>query len=436
MRKAEYEIILNSIAEGVFVVNLDREIIYINEAAKKLVGLEESEIIGKKCYEIFKSSVCEKKCLLKRILKDNQAIYDEDVEIKDLFGERIDVLVSAVPIKDKSGKTIGAVETIRDISIVKELDKEIREKYTFQDIVSKNKRMSEIFKILPDVAKSDSTVLISGENGTGKELIANAIHNLSFRKSRPFVKINCGALPDNLLESELFGYKKGAFTGAVKDKPGRVETAEGGTIFLDEIGDLSPAFQIKLLRFLQEKEYTPLGCNKTYKADVRILSATNRDLTEMTNNGKFRQDLYFRIRVVEIDLPPLRERKSDIPLLVDHFLSKFNRMKGKRISKLSDRAMELLMKYDYPGNIRELENIIEYSFVICKDIITPQCLPNYITGKQTESLDEFNTLNLKEVEKQLIEKAIKLSNNNKTKAAKMLGISRISLWKKLKEREK
>ncbi|RKX66567.1 Fis family transcriptional regulator, partial [candidate division TA06 bacterium] len=232
MKKSEYEIILNSIAEGVFVVDLDRAIVYINDAAKKLVGVEENDVIGKRCYEVFKSSVCEKQCLLKRLIKEGKSIFDEEVEITDLFGEKIDVLVSAVPITDKSGEIVGAVETIRDISIVKELDKEIREKYTFQDIVSKNKRILEIFKILPDIAKSDSTVLISGENGTGKELFANAIHNLSYRKDKPFVKINCGALPDNLLESELFGYKKGAFTGAVKDKPGRVETAEGGTIFL------------------------------------------------------------------------------------------------------------------------------------------------------------------------------------------------------------
>jgi len=435
VKKSEYEIILNSIAEGVFVVNLDRAIVYINDAAKKLVGVEENDVIGKRCYEVFKSSVCEKQCLLKRLIKEGKSIFDEEVEITDLFGEKIDVLVSAVPITDKSGEIVGAVETIRDISIVKELDKEIREKYTFQDIVSKNKRILEIFKILPDIAKSDSTVLISGENGTGKELFANAIHNLSYRKDKPFIKINCGALPDNLLESELFGYKKGAFTGAVKDKPGRVETAEGGTIFLDEIGDLSPAFQVKLLRFLQEREYTPLGCNKTFKADVRVLSATNKDLVKMIEEGQFRQDLYFRIKVVEINLPPLRERKGDIPLLVKHLLSKFNRTKGKRISKLSDKAMELLMRYDYPGNIRELENIIEYSFVICKDIITPQCLPSYLNKKYSRTTDGFSTLNLKIVEEELIEKALKLCHGNKSKAAKMLGISRVSLWKKLKNKQ-
>ncbi|RKX64823.1 Fis family transcriptional regulator, partial [candidate division TA06 bacterium] len=216
---------------------------------------------------------------------------------------------------------------------------------------------------------------------------------------------------------------------------GRVETAEGGTIFLDEIGDLSPAFQVKLLRFLQEREYTPLGCNKTFKADVRVLSATNKDLVKMIEEGQFRQDLYFRIKVVEINLPPLRERKGDIPLLVKHLLSKFNRTKGKRISKLSDKAMELLMRYDYPGNIRELENIIEYSFVICKDIITPQCLPSYLNKKYSRTTDGFSTLNLKIVEEELIEKALKLCDGNKSKAAKMLGISRVSLWKKLKNKQ-
>jgi len=322
------------------------------------------------------------------------------------------------------------VETFRDLSLLKELEEEIREKYTFQDMVSRNPRMMELFRILPDIAQSDVTVLIVGESGTGKELFAHAIHKLSRRKDGPLIKVNCSALPETLLESELFGYVKGAFTDAKKDKPGRFKLAEGGTIFLDEIGDVSVAVQVKLLRVIEQKEFEPLGATYTEKVDVRIIAATNRDLEEMVKDGRFREDLYYRLNVMKVELPPLRERRDDIPLLVEHFIQKYNKKMGKEIEGVSEEAMRLLLNHTYPGNVRELENILEHAFILCKGrIILPEHLPHYLHAKAPS----LPAASLREWEREMIKEALRRSGGNITSAARELGIHRTTLWRKMKK---
>jgi transcriptional regulator with PAS, ATPase and Fis domain len=289
----------------------------------------------------------------------------------------------------------------------RELRKELKERYSFQDIITKSKFLHEIFRVLPDIAESDAKALITGESGTGKELFATALHNLSPRKKRPLVKVNCGALPETLLESELFGYKRGAFTDAKQDKPGGFRLAEGVSIFLDEIGDISQATQIKLLRVLESKEYEPLGGTRTEKADVSIISATNRDLWSRVHSGEFREDLYFRLNVVTIDIPPLRERPEDTPLLVDHFLRHFNRIKGKSIAGLTQPAMQILLNHDYPGNVRELGNILEHAFILCKTHhIGPVCIPTYLSRKSTLRHEEAGRRALDSLEQELIRYAL------------------------------
>ena len=357
--------ILDSISDGVFTINNDWLITSFNKAAEAITGVNRDEAIGKKCSEVFRASMCEADCALARTMDNQTPIVNRSAYIVNAKGKRVPISVSTAILKDKNGKITGGAETFRDLSLVEELKKELESLYQAGDLVSCSLSMKKIFDHLPQIASSESTVLIQGETGTGKEVMARAIHNMSARKDKPFIAVNCGALPDSLLESELFGYKNGAFTGANKDKPGRFALAEGGTLLLDEIGEVSPALQVKLLRFLQEKTYEPLGDSKSINSDVRILASTNLNLTSLVKKGEFRQDLFYRINVVRIDLPNLENRKDDIPLLIEHFIKRFNQIQGKTIAGVSNEVMGLLMAHDFPGNIRELENIIEYAFVIC-----------------------------------------------------------------------
>jgi len=323
---------------------------------------------------------------------------------------------------------------------LKRLRSEVRERYSFGNIVGRSKKMLAIFDLVGRVAASNSTVLIQGESGTGKELIARAIHYNSLRKDKPFVAIDCSILPETLLESELFGHVRGAFTGAMKAKKGLFEEANGGTIFLDEIGNISLPIQAKLLRVLQEREIKPLGSTDTIKVDVRIIAATNTDLKELVASGAFREDLYYRIAVIPIVLPPLRERKEDIPLLVDCFLEKFSKENNKPLKRITPKALALLTEYDWPGNVRELENIIERAVLVSdSEEIDESCFPSEIRrlGDESVSLNislkgEVNKVK-GSVEIEAIKKALALCGGNKTLAAKKLGISRSSLYNKLKE---
>ncbi len=297
--------------------------------------------------------------------------------------------------------------------------------------MSKSRRIKELFAILPDLAVSDSSVLIEGPSGTGKELFARAIHNASRRNTRPLVVINCAAVPDNLLESELFGYKAGAFTDAKKDKPGKIARAEGGTLFLDEIGELSILLQVKLLRFIQEREYEPLGGGAPVRADVRIITATNKNLLEEVGSGRFRDDLYYRLNVFSVKLPSLAERMEDIPILVDHFIRKFNVIKEKNITGVTDEVMNVLMNHDYPGNIRELENIIEHAFVLCREAyIRRDHLPRHL---QAKAVPVPETMTLEEIERMYIIRSLEKNGWNRSKTALGLGIDTSTLWRKMKK---
>ncbi len=377
---SEYQqIIYDSLADGVFTVDMDQRITSFNRAAEKITGILREEAIGKRCFEVFRANVCETGCVIQKSIETGKAISDMSVYIVRADKKRIPITVNTALLKDSQGQIIGGVETFRDMTVITRLRQELAKHHTFDDILSKNDRILKLFNILPQIAESDSTVLIEGATGTGKELFATAIHKHSQKKDGPFVAVNCGALPDTLIESELFGYKQGAFTDAKKDKPGRFALAENGTIFLDEIGDISPAIQVRLLRVLEEKAYEPLGSTTSVKTNARVIAATHRNLKEWVAQGRFREDLFFRINVIKLTLPVLADRKEDIPLLVDHFIQHFNLLKGKDLIGLSQRAMAAVLLYDWPGNVRELENAIEHAFVISRDqIIHLEDLPEAI----------------------------------------------------------
>ncbi len=430
------EIILESISDGVFTVDRNWRIMSFNQAAEKITGIPRKEAIGRYCWDVFRSDMCEGDCALKRTMNDGQSLVSSSGYIINSDRKRIPIVASTALLKDEDGVVLGGVETFRDVSLVEELRKKLTDSFQIGDMVSRSPSMRKIFNVLPQVAVSDSTVLIQGETGVGKELLAKAVHSLSNRAENPFVAINCGALPDNLLESELFGYKAGAFTNAVKDKPGRFAAAEGGSLFLDEIGDISPAFQVKLLRVLDNNEFQPLGAVHSQKADVRIICATHRDLAEMVGKDEFRQDLFYRIKVVRLVLPPLRERKEDIPFLTRHFINRINRLRGRAIEGVSSETMRILMAHDYPGNIRELENIIEHAFALCPNgVIDPRHLPENLNvrGAAPEPNEAALNYAVKETESQAIIKALEQNNYNRSKAAKALGMHKSTLFRKIKK---
>ena len=428
------EIILESISDGVFTVDHTWHITSFNRAAEIITGIPRDEAIGRYCWEIFRSNMCETDCALRRTMRQGKPFIDTSTYIVNIDKRRIPVVVSTSLLKDENGKNVGGVETFRDMSVIEELRKELDGRYQVGDMVSRSRSMQEIFKILPQVAGSESTVLLQGETGTGKDRVARSIHGLSSRRKMPFVAINCGALPDTLLESELFGYKAGAFTDATKDKPGHIARAEGGTLFLDEIGDVSPAFQVRLLRVLQDKTYRPLGSVKQARANVRIIAAANKELSVLVRDGTFREDLFYRVNVVQLVLPPLRKRKEDIPLLVDHFIDRLNHLRGKSVSGISQKALSLLMAHDYPGNIRELENMIEHAFVICPEgRIEPNCLPESLFGSTPQPIAHGPIeTTLKSVEAQVIIDALKRNHYNRLAAARDLGIHKSTLFRKIK----
>ena len=433
----ERDIILDSIADGVFTVDRDWNVTSFNRAAERITGVKREQAIGQKCFEVFRAEICQSACALKHSIKTGKEIIDRRINVLNNEGQTIPVSISTAVLRDKKGNTIGGAETFRDLSAIELLRQEIRGQYTFMDIISQNHKIHQLFDILPDIATSESTVLIEGPTGSGKELFARAIHNLSQRKKKKFLAVNCGALPDTLLESELFGYAKGAFTDARKDKLGRFAIAQGGTLFLDEIGDISSALQIKLLRVLQEREYEPLGGTETVKADVRVIAATNKNLRELAGRGQFRDDLYYRLNIVKLTLPPLADHREDIPLLIEHFIRRFNATKDKNIEGISPEAFAVLMKHDFPGNVRELENIIEHAFVLCRGHeIKHEHLPAELV-RDLPSLDSSESksfdLMRDQAEAAIIMNALGKHKGNKSKAASELGINKSTLWRKIKK---
>ena len=430
----ERDVILDSITEGVFTVDSDWCITSFNRAAEEITGIPCKSVLGQQCSDILRADVCETDCALRQTMRTGKPIINRAVHIVDAKGERHAIAISTALLKDENGKVIGGVETFRDMSLVEELRKKIEGRYCYEDIISQNHRMQDLFGILPNVAESDCTVLLEGESGTGKELFARAIHNLSFRKGEPFVAVNCGALPDTLLESELFGYKAGAFTDAKKDKPGRFARAEGGTLFLDEIGDVSAAVQVRLLRVLQERTYEPLGAVSSVNANVRVVAAANKKLSELVEQGEFREDLYYRINVMRLELPPLRERKDDVPILVNHFINHFRLLRKKNISCVTDEVLASLLAYEYPGNVRELENIIEHCFVLCQgEVIEKKHLPTSVCPMSSvDRMETSEIRTLKQMEQLLIIEALRRNKGNQTVTAKELGINKSTLFRKLK----
>ena len=431
---ANRDVILDSVSEGVFTVDLDWRITSFNRAAEEMTGVTREEAMGHKCSEVFRASIWESSCALKEALSEGQSIARPLIYILDSAGKRIPIRISAAVLKDRRRRTIGGVETFQDLRQVEELRKRLEAKYSYADIIGRSAAMTQLFDILPQIAQNDSNVLIEGASGTGKELFARAIHKLSHRCNKPLVAVNCGALPDTLLESELFGHKAGAFTGARTDRPGRFAAADGGTLFLDEISTISPAMQVRLLRVLQERTFEPLGSDRPVHTDVRIVTATNENLGEQVRKGAFREDLYYRVHVIHLLLPRLEERREDIPLLVDHFVAGFNHLQGKDVAGVSHEALGALMDYDYPGNVRELENAIESAFVFCKaGLIELQHLPPGLRG---HSIPGFSVAagghNLKSIETALINAALQRHRGNRKLAAGELGINVSTLYRKLK----
>ncbi len=426
--------ILESISDGVFTVDRDWRVTSFNRAAEEITGVSRREAIGRRCSEVFRSSMCGAACPLQQTLKTGKPLIGRSGYIVNASGQRIPISVSTAVLRDAGGRVIGGAETFRDLSEVEALRHELQGRTSLGDLSSHSPIMQRLFEVLPAVASSPSTVLLLGETGTGKELLARTIHSLSPRNGAPFVAVNCNALPDTLLEAELFGYKAGAFTGATRDRPGRFAAARGGTLFLDEIGDVTPALQVKLLRVLQERAYEPLGTNRPERAEVRVVAATHLDLAERVRQGLFREDLYYRVNVVRIELPPLRRRKEDIPLLAEQFVARFNRLQGKRVTGVSAEALSLLMAHEWPGNIRELENVVERAFILCSEgSIRIDHLPDELTGRSRDAGRPAPNRSHRDIlDAQAIHLALERNRNDRLAAARELGIHKTTLFRRVR----
>jgi PAS domain S-box-containing protein len=425
--------ILDSINEGVFTVDPEWRVTTFNRAAERITGVRKQDALGRACSEVFRADICEGECALRRTFSSGKPVESAMASIISFSGKRIPIRVSTALLRDENGSVIGGVETFQDLSHLEQLRKELDARYTFEDVVGRSATMRRLFEIVPQIAASDSTVLIEGDSGTGKELFARAIHNLSPRGKKRFVAVNCAALPDALLESELFGYKAGAFTDARHDKPGRFVLADGGTIFLDEIGDISPAMQVRLLRVLQERWVEPLGAIEAVKVNVRIVAATNKNLAQLVQEGKFREDLFYRVRIIYLKVPALKERREDVPLLVEHLIAKFNHLQGRDIAGISQEVLIHLMDHDYPGNVRELENILEQAFVLCRGgLIQLEHLPIELRPTDTKSTSSVDAMSLRSAERHLIELALKRNQGSREQTARELGIDPSTLYRKVK----
>ncbi|MDR9500456.1 MAG: sigma 54-interacting transcriptional regulator [Desulfurivibrionaceae bacterium] len=428
-------LILDNIADGVFTVDTRWRITSFNKAAEKITGVPVAEALGKFCSDIFHASICGETCAIAHSMCTGKSETNRCIEIQNSEGKKIPVSICAAPMYDNQGNLIGGVETFRDLRVVTYLQQRLFRRNSLRDILSKSPAMHKIFAIMPQVAKSSSNVLILGDSGTGKELVARALHDMSGRSKGPFVAVNCGALPDTLLEAELFGHMAGAFTDAKKDREGRFAAAAGGTLFLDEIGDISTAMQVKLLRVLENKSYEPLGSSHSLTADVRIVAATNQDLEDCVQAGTFRDDLFYRLNVVKIRLPSLRERMEDLPMLADHFVQKLDIEQNRDIGGVSEEALRQLMNHTYPGNVRELQNIIEYAFILCPGgLIRPEHLPAPFAPRDeagTADFGIFKPKSLAEMEKMAISQALSRHHWKKMVTCRELGISKDTLRRKI-----
>ncbi|MBM3239682.1 PAS domain S-box protein [Candidatus Poribacteria bacterium] len=427
-RRRHLELILENLNDGIIAHDNHRYIFYFNRAAEMITGYRREEVLGRDCYSVFQGGFCGGKCSFReRVPQFEHLHYSIDITAKE--GEQRRVEMSAIPMKDDSGKAVGCLTSFRDITRLLELEHRLGEMQQFSGIIGNHPTMLNVFDLIRHLATLDVPVLIQGESGTGKELVAAAIHNEGKRADKHFVPVNCGALPAGTLESELFGHVRGAFTGAIRDKKGRFELADGGTIFLDEVGELSPEAQVKLLRVLQDGTFERVGGETTIKVDVRIISATNKDLKREVALGKFREDLYYRLCVVPINLPPLREKKTDIPLLAEHFLQRAVAEAGREKVLLSHEALAVMMDYHWPGNVRELQNAIQYALVKCQgNIIRPLHLPDTILSQLIKARSKKRHRKRK-LEFTAVQGALREAEGNKVKAAKLLRVSRATLYR-------
>ncbi|MBP9121228.1 MAG: sigma 54-interacting transcriptional regulator, partial [Ignavibacterium sp.] len=436
-QKNKLDAIFNSNIEGTFTIDNDWTVTSFNTSAEKITGYKKSEAIGKKCWDIFNSSLCRNGCHMEQTIQKGKPMIGNELEIMHKDGKKIPIRVNSGILINNKNENIGAVETFIDISEIKNLSEHLSDIFKYENIVGRNKEIKQIITVLESVSQTDSSVLITGESGTGKELAARAIHINSPRKTGPFIAVNCSAFVESLIESELFGHEKGSFTGAIKTKIGKFELAKGGTLFLDEIGDLSLAVQTKFLRVLETREFERVGGNKTIKVEARIIAATNKHLSEEISAGRFREDLFYRINVINIHLPPLRERMDDLPLIVNHFIELFNKKFNKEIRQFSSQAFDILMDYEWPGNIRELENVIEHCFVLCNGkVIQVECLPKRLREQKKTVITSSNVIQkngFKDVERELIISVLDKYDGNRTKAAKELNINPSTLWRKIKK---
>ncbi len=441
------DLVLDCLADAVFTADHECRITSFNRAAERTIGLDRQQALGRPCGEVLRAEGDEVQRMLRQVLRKGRPRSDNGVYVTCQDGSRLPISLSASPLRDSAGELLGCACSFRDLTGVLEsylsgsagtprddLRRQLLQLDSFAGIISRSHQMRSIFAVLPDIARSPATVLIEGPSGAGKELFAKAIHDLSPRSRGPLVTVNCGAVPDNLLESELFGYKAGAFTDARRDKPGRFALARGGTLFLDEIGDVSPAMQTRLLRVLQDGVYQPLGSTRSEQADVRVVAATHRDLDRMVREGSFRLDLFYRLDIMRIAIPPLAQRKEDIPLLANHVSARLRVESGKQIRGLSEGALEALYRHDYPGNVRELENILERAWVLCDgERIERRHLPAQLLVPDTRGQGLLQASSLEELQARFLKKALADHGFKLGATAGALGMHRSTLWRKLKK---
>ncbi|MFC1527471.1 sigma 54-interacting transcriptional regulator [Candidatus Neomarinimicrobiota bacterium] len=429
--------LFNNINEGIFTINLEKKITSFNKAAELITGYTSKEAIDREYWSILKYQKMEFRDFFISQLSEDKPIKNFELIILQKSGARLPIRLSIAKLFNDINKITGYILSFQDISELMNLTNQLKKNYHYDNMIGRSKRMQEIYHLLNSAAGSRSTVLITGESGTGKELVARALHFNSEVKTKPFITVNCSAFVETLLESELFGHEKGAFTGAISSKPGRFEMVKDGTIFIDEIGDMSRETQVKLLRVLDNREFERVGGTNTIKMKARIVTATNRNLGEEITKKRFREDLFYRINIVNISLPPLRERKEDLSLLIEHFLEKFRNQFKKNIHFISTNALLVLQKYDWPGNIRELENVIERAFVICNtDTIRMDSLPERLWQNKPDILSGLTSninMSLHEAERMIIENILKKHNGHRGKAAKEMNMDRSTLWRKIKK---
>ena len=426
------ELILDNLLDGVMAHTTSRRIFYFNQAAERITGRRRQDILGNDCHEVFPGRFCGGTCTFCDGTAEGAGVNRSEVPFVRPDGAERKLEMVTTPLVDPDGHSVGALVSFRDNTELDALKRRLRHHHSLGGMVGKDPKMLALFDLVREVANVDVSVLVEGESGTGKELVANAIHEMSSRADKPMVAINCGALPEGILESELFGHVRGAFSGAVQNKRGRFELADGGTIFLDEVGELSPAMQVKLLRVLQEQKFERVGGEKPIQVDVRVISATNQNLRQLMERKAFRKDLFYRLCVVPVTLPPLRERRLDIPMLVEHFVEVIAKQTGRQMLTPSTEALDALTRYRWPGNVRELRNAIEYAYVKCHaGVFGVEHLPAEIT--QADSLPATRPGPQPKLAKEDVLKALARAEGNKKKAAEILGVGRATLYRYLSQ---